>query len=401
LAVSPDRSYLISRTAFVSTYAPRRCGIATFTYDLATTVGEREIVALHPSSEPGPYPAEVRHRIRRDIQSDYAYVAHALNDCGVDVVSVQYEPGIWGGDDGSYVLDFIRALRVPMVATLHSISAHPTPEQRAILIELVNAAEASVVMSQAAADVLTSAYGVDANRIDIVPHGVSDLPLIAPDTIKPRLGLQGKAVILSFGLLAPGKGLESVIEAMPAIVAAVPTARYVILGSTSPATTVGSAGEAYRAALEAQATALGMTEQVKFVDRFVGRVELCTWLEAADVFVTPSQDLDRTVSGTLAYAMGAGKAIVSTSSSLASELLADGRGRLVSPPSSGGFATAITELLVDPELRASMGRLAYEHSRGMVWWEVGRKYRRVFDRAARAAAERPRPRDRKLAVVVA
>ena len=401
MAVSPDRSYLISRTAFVSTYAPRRCGIATFTYDLATTVGEREIVALHPSTEPGPYPAEVRHRIRRDIQSDYAYVAHALNDCGVDVVSVQFEPGIWGGDDGSYVLDFIRALRVPMVVTLHSVFAHPTPAQRAILIELVDAAEAAVVMSQAAADLLIGVYGVDAKRIDIVPHGVSDLPLIAPDTVKPRLGLQGKAVILSFGLLAPGKGLESVIEAMPAIVAAVPTARYVILGSTSPATAVGSAGEAYRAALEAQAAALGMTEQVKFVDRFVGRVELCTWLEAADVFVAPSPDLDRTVSGTLAYAMGAGKAIVSTPSALASELLADGRGRLVPASASGALATAITDLLLDPELRASMGRLAYEHSRGMVWWEVGRKYRHVFDRAARAAAERPYPHDRKLAVVVA
>jgi glycosyltransferase involved in cell wall biosynthesis len=328
-------------------------------------------------------------------------VAHALNDCGVDVVSVQFEPGIWGGEDGSFILDFIRALRVPLVATLHSFSAHPTPTQRAILIELVNAAEASVVMSQAASDLLSGEYGVDANRIDIVPHGVADLPLIAPDTVKPRLGLQGKAVILSFGLLAPGKGLESVIEAMPAIVATVPTARYVILGSTSPATAVGTAGEAYRAALEAQAAALGMTEQVKFVDRFVGRVELCTWLEAADVFVAPSPDLDRTVSGTLAYAMGAGKAIVSTSSALASELLGGGRGRLVSRPSPDAFATAITELLVESELRATMGRLAYEHSRGMVWWEVGRKYRHVFDRAARAAAERPYPRDRKLAVVVA
>jgi glycosyltransferase involved in cell wall biosynthesis len=328
-------------------------------------------------------------------------VAHALNDCGVDVVSVQFEPGIWGGDDGAYVLDFIRALRVPMVATLHNVKAHPTPAERAILIELVGIAESSVVMSQAAADLLTGVYGVDAKRIDIVPHGVSDLPLIAPDTVKPRLGLQGKAVILSFGLLAPGKGLESVIEAMPAIVEAVPNARYVILGSTSPATTVGSAGEAYRVALEAQAAALQMTEQIKFVDRFVGRVELCTWLEAADVFVTPSPDLDRTVSGTLAYAMGAGKAIVSTASACASELLADGRGTLVSPSSPEAFAKAITELLIDAEMRATMGRLAYDHSRGMVWWEVGRKYRRVFDNAASAAAERPATPRRNLAAVIA
>ncbi|MGZ6314453.1 MAG: glycosyltransferase [Candidatus Limnocylindrales bacterium] len=335
------------------------------------------------------------------MQSDYPYVAHALNDCGVNVVSVQFEPGIWGGEDGSYVLDFVRALRVPMVATIHNVKARPTPAQRAILIELVGAAESSVVMSQAAADLLTSVYGVDAKRIEIVPHGVSDLPLIAPDTVKPRLGLQGKSVILSFGLLAPGKGLESVIEAMPAIVEAVPNARYVILGSTSPATVVGSTGEAYRVALEAQAAALHMTEQIKFVDRFVGRVELCTWLEAADVFVTPSPDLDRTVSGTLAYAMGAGKAIVSTASACASELLAGGRGKLVSQSSAGVFAEAITELLIDAEMRATMGRLAYEHSRGMVWWEVGRKYRRVFDHAVRTASERPATPRHNLAAVIA
>jgi glycosyltransferase involved in cell wall biosynthesis len=357
-------------------------------------------VALHPSSEPGPYPAEVRHRIRRDIQADYAYVAHALNDCGVDVVSVQYDPGIWGGDDGVYVLDFIRALRVPLVVTLHNVLAHPTPAQLEILLELVDAAEATVAMSQAAADLLTAVYGVDASRIDIVPHGVSDLPLIAPDTIKPRLGLQGKAVIFSFGLLAPGKGLESVIEAMPAIVGAVPAARYVILGSTSPETTGGD-GESYRAALEAQVAALGMTEQVRFVDRFVGRVELGTWLEAADVFVTPSPDLDRTVSGTLAYAMCAGKAIVSTPFAYASEMLAGGRGRLVSPASPAAFAEAITELLRDAELRASMGRRAYEYTRGMVWWEVGRQYRSVFDRATHGAVVRPASPLHKLAAVVA
>jgi glycosyltransferase involved in cell wall biosynthesis len=328
-------------------------------------------------------------------------VAQALNDCGVEVVSVQYEPGIWGGNDGAYVLDFIRALTVPMVATLHNVAAHPTRAQREILLELVDAAEASVVLSQAAANLLTRAYGVDASRIEIVPHGVADLPLIAPDTVKPRLGLQGKAVILSFGLLAPGKGFESVIEAMPKIVKAVPTARYVILGSTSPATVVGGNGEAYRATLEARTAALGMTEQIKFVDRFVGRVELGTWLEAADVFVAPSPALDRTVSGTLAYAMGAGKAIVSTPSACASELLAGGRGRLVAPASRGALAKAITELLGDAELRASMGRLAYEHSRGMVWWEVGRQYRRVFDRAAHAAAGRSASPRRNLAAVVA
>lgn len=327
-------------------------------------------------------------------------MANALNDCGVDVVSLHFEPEIWGGADGSYVLDFVRALRVPFVVTLHSIWPEPTAAQRLILNELVQTAEASVVMSHSGVELLARSYGIDAKRLDIIPHGVSSLPLVAPDTVKPRLSLQGKAIILSFGLLAPGKGFESVIEAMPAVVEAVPSARYMILGVTSPEV-VGSDGEVYRAALEAQVNALGLSEQVKFVDRYVGRVELGTWLEAADVFVSPSPNLGRTVSGTLASAMGAGKAIISTPFAYASEMLAEGRGKLVPAGSSAALAEAIVQLLLDPELRASMGKLAYDYSRGMVWWEVGHKYRSVFDKAIRADADRRAAPSRDRAVGVA
>jgi glycosyltransferase involved in cell wall biosynthesis len=354
--------------------------VATFTYDLATTVGEREIVAIHPPDEPGPYPAEVRHRIRRDVQTDYVYAAQALNDCGVDVVSVQFEPEIWGGEDGAYVLDFVEALRVPYVVTLHSVSKAATAVQRRILSQLVAGAGASVVMSKSAAKVLARSCDVEPDSIEIVPYGVSDLPLAQPDTYKQRLGLQGKPIVLSFGLLTPDKGFESVIEAMAQVVRTVPSARYVILGATSPET-VRADGEAYRAALEARVTELKLTENVKFVDRFVGRVELHTWLEAADVFVAASPNLVRTVSGTLASAMGAGKAIVSTGSAYATEQLANGTGRLVDAGSVESLANAITEILGDSELRGSMGRQAYERSRGMVWWEVGRQYREVFQRA--------------------
>ena len=374
----------IARTAFVSTYAPRRCGVATFTYDLATTVGEREIVALHPAGEPGPYPAEVRCRIRRDVLADYTYVARNLSDSGVRVVSVQHDFGIWGGDDGEYVLDFVRALRVPIVATLHTVPPRPTQAQGEILTELVDRASASIVMSSSAASTLSRAYDVDSGRLEIVPHGVPHLPLVAADTIKPRVGLQGRSVILSFGLLGPGKGCETVIEAMPAVAKAVPSACYVVLGATHP-DLLARDGEAYRAGLEARVAALGMADHVKFVDRFVGRVELGTWLEAADIIATPYPDLDRSVSGTLAYAMGAGRAIVSTPFAYAAELLADGRGRLVAPGSPAAFAEAFTELLRDTELRTALGRRAYEHSRGMVWWEVGSQYRRIFDRVSRTA----------------
>jgi glycosyltransferase involved in cell wall biosynthesis len=275
----------------------------------------------------------------------------------------------------------------------------PTTSQREILRELVSVAETSVVMSRAGAALLSSAYGVDAARIAIVPHGIPHLPLVASDTTKPRLGLRDRAVILSFGLIGPGKGLESVIEAMPAVVKAVPSACYVILGATHPAT-LARDGESYRLGLQARVAALGMRDHVQFIDRYVGRVELGTWLEAADIVTTPYPDLDQSTAGTLAYGMGAGRAIVSTPYAYASELLAEGRGRLVSPPSPAAFAAAFVELLSDHELRASMGRRAYEHTRKMVWWEVGAEYRRIFDRAAGATGAMPFRPARDLAAAV-
>jgi Glycosyltransferase len=354
-------------------------------------VGEREIVALHPADEPGPYPAEVRHRIRRDMLQDYVFVARALNDCGTGVVSIQHEYGIWGGRDGDYVLDFVRELRRPKVVTLHTVLRNPTPSQRHVLASLIEAADASVVMSRAAASLLTRAYGVDGSRLDVIPHGVPSLPLVSPDSVKPRLGLNSDPVILSFGLLGPGKGYETVIEAMPEVVDAVPNARYVVLGATHP-DLLRHEGEKYRRSLEARAVALGVADQVMFVDRFVSPRELGTWLGAADIFVTPYPNLDQIVSGTLSYAMGAGKAIVSTPYAYASELLADGRGRLVEPSSPPALATAFIELLRDAQVRETLGARAYDHSRSMIWPQVGARYRQVFARVAQVAAPAGRPR---------
>jgi glycosyltransferase involved in cell wall biosynthesis len=357
-------------------------------------------VALHPSDEIGPYPAEVRHRIRRDVQADYARAALALNDRGVSVVSLQHDFRIWGGDDGAYVLDFVRSLQLPCVLTLHDVLPNPTNSQRQILSELVDTASATVVMSLSAAKSLSDAYGVQPARAELVPHGVPDLPLVSPDAVKPRLGLAGRTVILSFGLLGPGKGYETAIAAMPAIVEAVPSVCYVILGATNPGRRAEES-EAYRAALEAQVASLGLAANVRFVDRFVGRVELGTWLEAADVLVTPYPNLDRTVSGALAYGMAAGRPVVSTPYAYASEMLADGRGVLVTPDAPVELAAAITGLLLDAEARDSMGRRAHERSRPMVWWQVGHQYRSIFDRVARAAAGKPSSSKRGLAAVVA
>ncbi|MBF6606874.1 MAG: glycosyltransferase family 4 protein [Chloroflexi bacterium] len=370
------------RTAFVSTYPPRRCGIATFTRDLASVAGAHEIVALQPAGQVEPYPVEVHHRIRRDVDADYTRTARALRDCDVDVVSIQHEYGIWGGDDGARVLDFVAALDRPVVATLHTVLRHPTPSQRRILSRLVRDVATTVVMSESAASLLTTVYDVDSSRVEVVPHGVPDLKLVDPDSAKPALGLVGRRVLLSFGLLGPGKGYELAIEAMPAIVRDVPDACYVVLGATHP-DLLRREGEAYRRSLVARTDSLRMGDHVRFVDRFVSRGELGRWLQAADVFVTPYPNLDQIVSGTLSYAMGAGRAVVSTPYTYATELLADGRGVLVPPRSPGALADAVANLLTDPGLRTAVGRRAHEYSRPMLWRSVGAAYMRVFERVAR------------------
>ena len=304
---------------------PHPCGIATYTYDLATAAFPRQIVAVQPPDGPTTYPAEVRHRIRRDELEDYRKIAEALNDGVVDVVSLQHDPSIYGGEDGDYVLALAQALTLPLVTTLHVVPRQPTPGQRRVITELALASAATVALSSGAAALLARTYGVDTGRIEVVPHGVPHLPLVDPDTIKPRLDLVGSRILLSFGLLAPGKGYEAAIAAMPAIVAADPTALYVILGATAP-DRVATDGEAYRESLVALVAKLGMGAHVRFVDRFMGRVELATWVEAADIFLAPYLDLDRVTSGTLSYAMGAGKAVVATPFAYAKERLTRGRG---------------------------------------------------------------------------
>ncbi|MDA8202098.1 MAG: glycosyltransferase family 4 protein [Chloroflexi bacterium] len=353
-------------------------------------MGSCQVVALHPVGAQGPYPAEVRHLVRRDVLADYLAVAESLNTSGVDVVSIQHEYGIWGGDDGEYVLDFVRALRIPVVTTLHTVLRDPTASQRRILVRLVAMSATTVVMSRAAGSLLAGSYGVDPTRLEIVPHGVPHLPLVDPATVKPRLGLDGRLVILSFGLLGPGKGYESAVAAMPAVVREVPSALYVILGATHPDLRLRE-GEAYREHLKKTASRLGVADYVRFVDRFVDRVELGTWLQAADLFVTPYPNLDQIVSGTLSYAMGAGKAVVSTPYAYARERLADGRGRVVAAGSPAALADAFIDLLRDPALRSSLGRRAYEYSRGMTWPEVGAEYRRILARTARPAVRPARP----------
>ena len=241
------------------------------------------------------------------------------------------------------------------------------------------------MLSQSAATLLTKDYGVDPLRLNLIPHGVPDLPLADPAVIKASLGLEGRQVILSFGLLGPTKGHELMLEALPAVIPANPDVCYVIVGVTHP-DLLEADGEAYRATLVARVKALKLGNHVRFVDEFAHRVAMTRWLQAADIVVTPYSDLDQMVSGTLSYAMGAGRAIVSTPYAYAAELLADGRGVLVPDPSPDAFAAALNAVLGDDERRAAMGRAAYDHSRRMVWSEVGAQYRALFQRVGAAAS---------------
>ena len=384
VAPTDREDLIIARTAFVSSYPPRRCGIATFTRDLAAATGDREIAVLLPPERGTPFPLEVHHRIRRDERADYAHTAAALGAC-VELVSIQHDFDTWGGEDGDYVFDFVRSLELPSVATLHSIPRTPTARQRTILSDLVASVDATVVMSDVAASLLATEYGADPRRVDVIPHGVPDLPLAEPEIIKAALGLEGRQVILSFGLLGPDKGYELMIDALPAVVAAHPEARYVIVGATHPDLVLRD-GETYRDALVAQVKRLKLTNHVQFVDKFAHRVEMTRWLQAADVFVTPYPNLDQMVSGSLSYAMGAGRAIVSTPFAHAAELLADGRGILVPSATAELFAAAVNEVLADGELRATLGRAAYDYSRRMVWSDVGAQYRTLFGRVGATAS---------------
>jgi glycosyltransferase involved in cell wall biosynthesis len=378
----------VIRTAFVSTYPPRQGGVATFTNHLAAAVGGREIVALHANDLPAPYPLEVHHRIRRDEPDDYVRTAEALGGC-VDVVAIQHEFGLWGGPDGERVLDFVGALRIPAIATLHGVPSMPVGRQHGILSALVQSVSAAVVMSPSAATLLVERYGADRQRVHVVPHGIPELPLVDAVTIKPSVGMAGRDLLLSFGMLAPGKGYEVALAAMPAILAANPKAMYVIIGVTHPDVAAAD-GEAYRESLAAQVTRLGIGGHVQLVDRFVGRVELTRWLEAADVVITPHADNGHRAAGTVAYAMGAGRAVVSTPGPFALDLLRDGAGVIVPSRDPDALAAAVIELLADTELRLGIGRRAHERTRPMTWWHVADEYRALIARS-RAGPPRGRP----------
>jgi glycosyltransferase involved in cell wall biosynthesis len=374
---------------YLSTYPPRRCGIAAFTRDLRAAVGGGHVAAVRRPEDDDGHPPEVAWRLDRASAPDYLAVAASLTRAGVSVASIQHEYGIFGGNDGAHVLGFVDGLDVPAVTTLHTVLSRPTPGQRAVLARLVERSTATVVMSLAAARLVRNEYAGSDARVEVIHHGVPDLPLADPDAGKAALGLAGRTVLLSFGLLGPGKGYEHMLDAVDRLRTRHPDVLFLIVGATHP-DLVRSEGERYREGLQAKIDALRLGGHVRFVDRYAQAAEIVRYLAASDIYVTPYPNLDQVVSGTLSWAVGAGKAIVSTPYVYARELLAEGRGVIVEPESGKALADGLDPLLAEPRRRAELGRRAWLFGRRMVWSQVGAAYRRLFAEVGDARAAGPR-----------
>jgi glycosyltransferase involved in cell wall biosynthesis len=388
-------SILPHRIAFLGDFPPRRCGIATFTHDLCEAVaGEAPdsacyVGAVNDRIDVYAYPPRVRFEMdERDLDS-YRRGADFLNFNNADVLCVQHEFGIFGGPAGSHLLALLKEVRMPVVTTLHSILRDPNASQRKVMEELVRRSDRMVVMAHKGAEILREVYGVQDTKIDIIPHGIPDIPFADSNSSKVQFGVEGRMVLLTFGLLGPGKGIEYVIEALPEIVRRHPNVVYLVLGATHPQI-VAREGETYRLSLERLAEDRGVKEHVIFYNRFVSLDDLKDFIGATDIYLTPYLNEAQITSGTLAYVFGAGKAVVSTPYWHAQELLADGRGTLVPFRDPQAIAQGVCGFLDDPEHLQKVREEAYRIGRGMIWPAVAQRYLESFQHARSDRKANPR-----------
>lgn len=376
----------LRRIAFIGNHLPRQCGIATFTHDLNQAVVaarpdlETWVVAMNDPGQEYEYPPVTRFEIRQEEIEDYIQAADFLNGSDIDLICLQHEFGIFGGESGSHILALLTRLNIPVVTTLHTVLADPTPVQRQTLDRIIDLSARVIVMSEKANGLVQSVHGVSPRKIEVIPHGIPDSPFRETYHAKMKLGLAGKMVILTFGLLSPNKGIETVIDAMPGIIQSCSDAIYIVVGATHP-TLVREHGEAYRQSLVARARALGIENHVLFYNRFVDQETLLTFISACDVYVTPYLNEAQMTSGTLAYSFGLGSAIVSTPYWHAAELLAGDLGVLVPFGDSKAIATQVTGLLTNDVWRHSMRRRAYAASRSMTWPQAAKRYIAAFNAA--------------------
>src|ERR1043165_6109289 len=391
-AVKTDTDLVMSETpkiqkiAFIGDHLPRKCGIATFTSDLLAAVQsahpESRCLAVSANVIPGgyEYPEEVRLVVEEQDLSSYLRAADFLNISNVDVVCLQHEFGIYGGPAGGHILALLRELRMPVVTTLHTVLREPKADQRRVMEGLISLSTRLVVMAERGRQMLHGLYQAPLAKIDLIPHGIPDVGFVDPTYFKDQFGVEGKVVLLTFGLLSPNKGIEYVLKALPEILEKFPDVVYIVLGATHP-NELREHGEAYRVSLEMLAKKNRIEKNVIFYNDFVDLENLKEFIGAADLYVTPYLNEAQITSGTLAYTFGSGKAVVSTPYWHAAELLAEDRGVLVPFHDAKAIAREISGLLRDETRRTSIRKNAYKLGREMVWRNVARLYLRSFESA--------------------
>src|SRR5690348_646093 len=389
------RPMLPSRIAVVGNYLPRKCGIATFTTDLCdaihTEYGATELLALpvNDIEEGYNYPARVRFELAQDVLASYRQAADFLNFSNIDLVCLQHEYGIFGGPAGSHILELLRRLQMPAVTTLHTVLREPNLDQRMVMEEIAALSDRLIVMSRQSVDILEEVFRVSPEKIDLIPHGIPDVHFTDPNFYKDGFGTEGKDVLLTFGLLSPNKGIENVIQALPKILSHHSNVVYMVSGATHPHI-LRREGDKYRVSLQNLAKGLGVESNVIFRNRFVTPREMVELIGAADIYITPYKHKAQVVSGTLAYALSAGKAIISTPYLHAMELLDDERGTLVPFDDPEAIAAKTVELLDDDTARHAMRKRAYLYARDMVWNRVAQKYMKSFERIYNERLRNPR-----------
>lgn len=371
------------KIAFISSFLPRKCGIAAFTsyliqhvYRASERIFKPVIVAIQ-SDASQQFCEPVECVIHKDIRSDYMEAADYINSSDIEAVSLQHEFGLFGGQAGSYIVPLLRRLNVPIISTLHTILEKPLPEYFQILLGICDCSDTIIVMNRRGIDMLRDLYGVLMRKIELIPHGIPEVPFGKTEQYKRKLGLSGRIVLMTFGLIGPNKGIEVMLDAMSTIVRENPEVLYLVVGTTHPEI-VRKQGYSYKNKLHNLVVAFGLEDNVVFHDKFVTETELSDYLAAADIYVTPYLNKEQLTSGTLAFAVGCGKAVVSTPYWAAEELLSNGRGVLVPFGDAQRMAEVINKLLSDKSSLHRMMQRAYEYGRAITWPKVGRAYWDIF-----------------------